>query len=99
MTLIGASSVLIWRVKSSQATVIPQVGSTEDIAPYANLVVRQDLYDAGIDGIEKLAAWKRPDGSRPIVAVPTIGAGTWIWGTFLFEKIGKGSGMFCLVAA
>ncbi|HVX78936.1 MAG TPA: ABC transporter substrate-binding protein [Bradyrhizobium sp.] len=64
--------------------------STEDIAPYANLVVRQDLYAGGIDSIEKLADWKRPDGSRPIVAVSTIGAGTWIWGTFLFEKIGKG---------
>jgi NitT/TauT family transport system substrate-binding protein len=63
--------------------------STEEIAPYANLVVQQDLYDAGIDSIEKFAAWKRPDGARPIVAVSTIGAGTWIWGTFLFEKIGK----------
>jgi NitT/TauT family transport system substrate-binding protein len=64
--------------------------STENIAPYANLVVRQDLYEKGIDSIEKLAAYKRPDGSRPIVACSTIGAGTWIWGTFLFEKIGKG---------
>jgi NitT/TauT family transport system substrate-binding protein len=53
--------------------------STEGIAPYANLVVRQDLHDSGIDSIEKLAAWKRP-----------IGAGTWIWGTFLFEKIDRG---------
>lgn len=64
--------------------------STEGIAPYANLVARQDLYDGGIDSVEKLAEWKRPDGARPIVAVSTIGAGTWIWGTFLFEKIGKG---------
>jgi NitT/TauT family transport system substrate-binding protein len=64
--------------------------STENIAPYANLVVRQDLVDAGIDSLEKIAAWKRPGGAKPIVGVSTIGAGTWIWGTFLFEKIGKG---------
>jgi NitT/TauT family transport system substrate-binding protein len=64
--------------------------STEGIAPYANLVVRQELYDDGIDSIEKFAAWKPPQGSRPIVACSTIGAGTWIWGTFLFEKIDKG---------
>jgi NitT/TauT family transport system substrate-binding protein len=63
--------------------------STESITPYANLIVRQDLFDAGIDSLEKFAAWKRPGGAQPIIGVSTIGAGTWIWGTFLFDKIGK----------
>ena len=64
--------------------------STENIAPYANLVVRQDLFESGIDSMEKFAAWQRPGGAKPIVACSTIGAGTWIWGTFLFEKLHKG---------
>jgi NitT/TauT family transport system substrate-binding protein len=65
--------------------------STESQAPYANLIVRQDLFDAGVTSVEKLATWTRPDGAKPIVGVSTIGAGTWIWGTYLFEKIGKGA--------
>jgi len=65
--------------------------STEAQAPYANLIVRQDLFDSGITTIEKLAAYKRPDGARPIVGVSTIGAGSWIWGTFLFQKISRAS--------
>jgi NitT/TauT family transport system substrate-binding protein len=65
--------------------------STEAQAPYANLIVRQDLFNAGITTIEDLAAHKRPDGARPIVGVSTIGAGSWIWGTFLFQKIGRAS--------
>jgi NitT/TauT family transport system substrate-binding protein len=65
--------------------------STEAIAPYANLIVREDLFSSGLNTIDKFAAGKRPDGSRPIVGVSTIGAGTWIWGTFLFEQIGRGS--------
>ena len=81
--------------------------STEQVAPYANLIVRRDLFKAGIDTLEKLAAWKRPDGAKPIIGVSAIGAGTWIWGTFLFEKIGKptaanfvaGGSTFTLLAA
>ena len=63
--------------------------STEAMAPYANLIVRQDLFAAGVDTLEKLAVWRRPDGAKPIIGVSAIGAGTWIWGTFLFEKIGR----------
>lgn len=63
--------------------------STEAVAPYANLIVRRDLFEAGVNTLEKLADWKRPDGAKPIIGVSAIGAGTWIWGTFLFEKIGR----------
>jgi NitT/TauT family transport system substrate-binding protein len=49
------------------------------------------LYDQGITTIDKLAAWRRPDGGKPIVGVSTIGAGTWIWGTYIFEKIDRGT--------
>jgi NitT/TauT family transport system substrate-binding protein len=63
---------------------------TENIASYANIVVRADLYDQGITSPDKLAAWKRPDGAKPIVAATAIGSGTWMFGTYIFESLGAG---------
>src|SRR3954469_9766619 len=62
--------------------------ATEMVASYASIVVRKDLYDAGITSIEKLAAYKRPDGAKPIVAATAIGSGTWVYGTYVFESRG-----------
>src|SRR3954462_270784 len=62
--------------------------ATEAVASYASVVVRKDLYDAGITSIEKLAAYKRPDGAKPIVAATAIGSGTWVYGTYVFEARG-----------
>ncbi|WP_322868526.1 ABC transporter substrate-binding protein [Bradyrhizobium ottawaense] len=42
--------------------------ATEMVCSYANIMVRQDLYDSGINSVEKLADYKRPDGAKPIVA-------------------------------
>ena len=63
---------------------------TEMVASYASIVVRKDLYDAGITTVEKLAAYKRPDGAKPIVAATAIGSGTWMFGTYVFESRGLG---------
>ena len=62
--------------------------ATEMVASYASIVVRKDLYDAGITSIDKLAAYKRADGARPIVAATAIGSGTWVFGTYVFEARG-----------
>lgn len=64
--------------------------ATELIASYANVVIRQDLYDQGISTIAKLGEWKRPDGAKPILAASAIGSGTWMFGTYLFERAGAG---------
>ena len=65
--------------------------NTEIRAPFANVVVRRDLYEsAGIDNVEKLGRWRRPDGAKPIVAATAIGSGTWLFGTYLFEQAGVG---------
>jgi NitT/TauT family transport system substrate-binding protein len=64
--------------------------ATQMISSIANLVVRKDLFDAGIDTIEKLALYKRPDGTKPVVAATAIGSGTWMYGTYLFEVRGHG---------
>lgn len=64
--------------------------ATELIASYANCVIRKDLYDQGVDTVAKLAQWTRPDGAKPILAASAIGSGTWMFGTYLFERIKAG---------
>ena len=46
-------------------------------------VIRRDLHDQGIDTLEKLGAWKRPDGHKPIVGVSSLGGTTHVWATYL----------------
>jgi sulfonate transport system substrate-binding protein len=60
--------------------------ATQMISSISNIVVRKDLYDAGIDTVEKLADYKRPDGAKPIIAATAIGSGTWMYGTYVFES-------------
>ena len=64
--------------------------ATQMVASTSTIVVRKDLFDAGIDTVEKLAAHKRPDGGKPIVAATAIGSGTWMYGTYVFEAKGLG---------
>jgi NitT/TauT family transport system substrate-binding protein len=64
--------------------------ATEMIASNSIIVVRKDLYDQGINSVEKLAQWRRPDGAKPIVAATAIGSSTWMFGTAIFDKIGAG---------
>jgi NitT/TauT family transport system substrate-binding protein len=59
--------------------------ASQMISSIASIVVRKDLFDAGIDTPEKLADYKRPDGSKPIIAATAIGSGTWMYGTYVFE--------------
>lgn len=63
---------------------------TETVCSYANIVVRKDLYDQGITTPEKLGAWKRPGGAKPIVAATAIGSGTWMYGSYIFDSLGVG---------
>ncbi|SFD59269.1 NitT/TauT family transport system substrate-binding protein [Bosea sp. CRIB-10] len=64
--------------------------ATQMISSIANVVVRKDLFDAGIDSVEKLAAYKRPNGGKPVIAATAIGSGTWMYGTYTFESKGLG---------
>jgi NitT/TauT family transport system substrate-binding protein len=59
--------------------------ATQVISSISNIVVRKDLYDAGITTVDALAAYKRPDGAKPIIAATAIGSGTWMYGTYVFE--------------
>jgi NitT/TauT family transport system substrate-binding protein len=60
--------------------------ASQMVSSIASIVVRKDLYDAGITTVEKLADYKRPDGAKPIIAATAIGSGTWIYGTYIFES-------------
>ncbi len=60
--------------------------ATQMISSISNIVVRKELWDAGITTVEKLADYKRPDGGKPIVAATAIGSGTWMYGTYVFES-------------
>jgi NitT/TauT family transport system substrate-binding protein len=64
--------------------------ATEMVCSYANIMVGQDLYESGINSVEKLADYKRADGAKPIVAATAIGSGTWVFGTYVFEARGLG---------
>jgi NitT/TauT family transport system substrate-binding protein len=64
--------------------------ATQMVSSISNIVVRKDLYDSGIKSVEDLAAYKRPDGAKPIVAATAIGSGTWMYGTYVFESKGLG---------
>lgn len=63
--------------------------ATDNRCSYANIVVRKDLYDKGIDSVAKLADYKR-NGGKPVIAATGIGSGTWVYGTYVLEQHGVG---------
>jgi len=50
--------------------------------------IRKDLFDQGIDTLEKFAAWKRPDGRKPIVSVSSLGGTNHVWASYYMERMG-----------
>jgi NitT/TauT family transport system substrate-binding protein len=61
--------------------------ATDNRCSYANIVVRKELFDQGIDTVEKLAEYRR-DGELPVIAATGIGSGTWVYGTYVLETKG-----------
>jgi NitT/TauT family transport system substrate-binding protein len=48
-------------------------------------IIRKDLHDQGIDSLQKFAAWKRPDGHKPILGVSSLGGTNHVWGSYYME--------------
>ena len=48
--------------------------SLDQRAPGVRFAIRKDLFDQGVDTVEKFAAWKRPDGKRAILGVSSLAA-------------------------
>lgn len=61
--------------------------ATDNRCSYANIVIRRELYDQGIDSLEKLAEY-RNGGNKPTIAATGIGSGTWVYGTYVLESLG-----------
>jgi NitT/TauT family transport system substrate-binding protein len=57
-------------------------------APGVRFAVRKDLYDQGIDTVQKAAAFKRPDGKRAIFGVSSLGGTSHLWSHYFTEKLG-----------
>jgi NitT/TauT family transport system substrate-binding protein len=55
-------------------------------SPLASVVIRQDLYDQGLTSLEKIGNWKRPDGSKPVFAVSSLGGGQHVYLSYIAEK-------------
>ncbi len=51
-------------------------------------IIRKDLKDQGITTLEQLAAWKRPDGRKPIVSVSSLGGTNHVWASYYMETMG-----------
>jgi NitT/TauT family transport system substrate-binding protein len=59
--------------------------ATDTRCAYANIVVRKDLHDAGLTGVEKLGALKRPGGGKWIIAATAMGSGTHAYGAYVLD--------------
>jgi NitT/TauT family transport system substrate-binding protein len=62
--------------------------ATDNRCSYANIIVRQELYDKGFTSVEKLAEYKGEGGAKPVIAATGIGSGTWLYGTYVLEQHG-----------
>lgn len=61
--------------------------AVDDRSSLCNVVIRKDLFDKGIDTIEKLADWKRADGNKPVFAVASLGGGQHIYLSYAAERL------------
>src|SRR5262245_6261542 len=65
---------------------------TDQKCPYANIVVRQELYQAGLTSLDRLATMKPKDGGKWKAAATAIGSGTWMYGNFILRSRPAGDG-------
>jgi NitT/TauT family transport system substrate-binding protein len=61
--------------------------STVDVRNGSVMMVTNDAHATGLTGIEKLATWKRPDGTKPLVGLSSIGGTSYVWSSFFFERL------------
>src|SRR5262245_51674560 len=51
-------------------------------------IIRKDLKDQGINTLEALTEWKRPDGRKPIISVSSLGGTNHVWASYYMEVMG-----------
>jgi NitT/TauT family transport system substrate-binding protein len=60
--------------------------ATDTRCSYANIVIRKELYDAGLTTVEKLGTMKKPGGGKWVIAATAIGSGTYVYGNYVLEQ-------------
>src|SRR5205814_3019540 len=65
---------------------------TDQKCPYANVIVRKDLWDAGVTSIDKLATIKPRSGDKWKGGCTAVGSGTWMYGNFVMRSRALGGG-------
>ena len=50
-------------------------------------IIRKDLKDQGINTLEALTQWKRPDGRKPIISVSSLGGTNHVWASYYMETM------------
>jgi NitT/TauT family transport system substrate-binding protein len=63
------------------------LNTVDQRAPGVRFAVRKDLFGQGIDTMQKVAAWKRPDGKRAIVGVSSLGGTSHLWSHYFMERM------------
>ena len=64
------------------------LNTVDQRAPGVRFAVRKDLYDQGIDTVQKAAAWKRPDDKKAIFGVSSLGGTSHLWSHYFMESMG-----------
>jgi len=64
------------------------INAVDTRSPSARWVIRKDLWDQGIDTVQKFAAWRRPDGAKPIFGISSLGGTAHLWAHYYMEKFG-----------
>ncbi|MCG8690886.1 MAG: ABC transporter substrate-binding protein [Minwuiales bacterium] len=62
--------------------------ATDRRCSYANILIREELHDGGINSIARLAEYRRADGAKPAIAATGIGSGPWLYGSYILERFG-----------
>jgi len=65
---------------------------TDRKCPYANILTRRDLHQAGLTSIEKLATTPPKGGGKWKAGATAIGSGTWMYGNFILRSRPAGGG-------
>lgn len=86
----GDSSHVLKATEKGKPTLM--IYATDIRCSYANIVVRKELWDAGLTSVEKLATMKRKNGSNLIIAATAIGSGTWVYGNYVLSQYSTGDG-------
>lgn len=76
---------------SEQGRATLMLFATDTRCAYANIVVRRELYDKGVRSLEQLADPSLA-GRRAVIAATAIGAGTWVYGSYILDRVGGKDG-------